>query len=115
MLDTFLADLRRRGVVFALRGNRLTVRPWRVLTPHEAKTVQANRPALKDLIRAEGQPPATETATVTEVCRWCMRACVGRDHPAFAVLHDSDPSEIERRDLAATKEMLRQMRYGNPY
>ena len=52
-LPALLADLRTRGVTFVLKGNALKVRPWKTLTKDEAATVQANRAALKDLVRAE--------------------------------------------------------------
>jgi len=46
-------------------------------------------------------------------CPYCRRECVGPDHPAFAVLHWSDPEEIKRRDAEATAVMLKTMRHGS--
>jgi hypothetical protein len=61
-LTNLLADLRARGVTFVLDGERLKIRPWRELTADEVVTVQANRPALKQLIRDE----ATNETEATE-------------------------------------------------
>lgn len=54
-LASLLTELRGKGVTFTMRGgNRLIIRPWKLLTKDEATTVQANRAALKALVQAEG-------------------------------------------------------------
>ena len=93
-LPALLADLRARGVTFVLKGNALKVRPWPLLTADEQRTVQANRPALKALVRAEGGskpdpgiivPTAASPALPPpEPCSWCYRSpCVGIEHDAL--------------------------------
>ena len=47
------------------------------------------------------QPAPAESGT----CKWCNRSpCIGREHPAFDVLHALDPEEVERRHRAANED-----------
>jgi hypothetical protein len=53
------------------------------------------------------EAPHTEPAR----CQYCGQApCVGAGHHAYEVLHYNDPTEVARRDGAATAVMLHQLR-----
>jgi len=111
-LPALLADLRSRGITFVMKGNALKVRPWKMLTRDEASTVQANRAALKDLVRAEKVAPPS-TAPVWPTCPYCHRACVGPEHPAYSVMHYTDPFEVKKRDEYSRRVMLKMMPRGH--
>ncbi len=118
-LPALLADLRSRGVTFTMKGNALKIRPWKTLTKDEASTVQANRAALKDLVRTEEvatPPAATPKPPPAEPCCYCHRApCIGPKHSAYSVLHWNHPGEVERRRVEATAVMMKMLPFGNPY
>jgi hypothetical protein len=69
--------------------------------------------ASEDINETTASEPATTPAPQPEpVCQYCRRKCVGSEHPAFEVLHWSDPEEQKKRDDAATAVMMKQ--FGKP-
>jgi hypothetical protein len=121
-LALLLANLRARGVTFVMKGNALKVRPWKTLTKDEASTVQANRAALKDLVRAESlqevppqrtTPPPEHPQPAPVPCKWCGRhPCIGESHEAYYTLH---PEAAQAREHARQNREFRLMTGLDPW
>jgi hypothetical protein len=67
--------------------------------------------------RSESPEPADTDSPVPATdprrCPYCLQTpCVGPEHPAFDVLHMSDPVVIEKRRKEATAVMLAMLPYG---
>jgi hypothetical protein len=62
--------------------------------------------------RPASDPEASQQAP-EPACQYCGRACVGRDHHAYDVLHAQDPEHVEARRKEATQTMLATMRHGS--
>jgi hypothetical protein len=127
----------RHSITLRARGKRLEVLPKSafnsVLTNEERATLKAHRAAIVTLLNAQGgtirpaavaaeaappSPPALASAPAPVVCRYCMRECVGREHPAFATFHANDEEEqwralAEQRDRDLRESELRRQ-YGLP-
>jgi hypothetical protein len=71
--------------------------------------IRGHKPELKELVRSGLAPRLAElearNAKLLE-CPFCQRACVGREHPGYDVLHNSDPEVVARRTKHATKVMF---------
>ncbi|MGB2710113.1 MAG: hypothetical protein WBC33_01245 [Conexibacter sp.] len=129
----WVAALTQRGVTLAARGKQLVMSPksaYSAMTNEERATLKRHKPAIVALVKegyadavvvgsgpsVQVAAPVTSSAAPTSApepsfCAYCMRApCAGRDHPAFATLHASDPEEERRRAEEATAEMHESMR-----
>ncbi len=128
-----------RGVTLTVRNNRLSMHPpsaYSALSDEELLILRHHREVIKQVVRRGGTYAATthepapackQTGAPTPhvgkpdapapepVCQYCGQQCVGPEHDAYEVLHWNDPEEVKSRDDEATKEMLKRMRYGNPY
>src|SRR5262245_2869637 len=117
----FAHGLRDRGIEFVLRGSRQRLHVWPKkayphLTTEEQAFIREHTEELKALALAHALPETTvvwqpPTAAPTPrpdpsppACSYCMRPCVGSQHPAYPVLHYDDPTEIARRDSHARSE-----------
>jgi hypothetical protein len=122
----FATGLLARGIEIVLRGNRLWVWPPKAhgyLTDAEREYIHEHRNELKELARSHAlpettvvwQPPTEVThATTTQEpttapCSYCGGACVGPTSPHYRALHWTDPTEVAKRNAAATDVMMRQI------
>ena len=66
------------------------------------------------LAQAQHAGPGAPSAVLPEpepACLYCGQSpCIGLEHPAFETLHWDDPLEVQRRSVAATKEMIESLR-----
>jgi hypothetical protein len=128
---SWLEQLAARGVAVVVRNGRLAYRPksaYSSLSDAERATLRQHKRAI--IARVTAGPPvqvaaptpsegvAPTPALAPEPCRFCMRACVGRDHPAFAIFHAADEQEqwrrrAEQRERDYQEWELRR-RYGLP-
>lgn len=123
----WLRGLAARGVSVSLRNHQLKL-AYNLLTDDEVLVLRHHRAAIKAVI-TEGVscdvvPPAapvveTAPAAPAPACPYCMRApCIGRAHPAFAVLHALDEAEQWRRMAEQREQDYREwelrLRYGLP-
>jgi hypothetical protein len=134
---TFANSLLAQGIEVHRRANgRLYL--WHAdgdafkrLSHADRATFAALRAELKELVATglaprlpePGDTASGEAVAITEVrepapsadafaCGFCRRDCVGQDHPAYRVLHWDDPTEVARRDAAATALMRKRVAYG---
>lgn len=133
----WLEGLAARGITFTERNGRLRCHPeraYKTLSDEEIIFLRHHRAEIRDALRAgpslggsgmgpPNTPPESEgvlapTPAPAPICRYCMRACVGREHPAFAVLHGRDEQEQWRMGAEQSEKDYREwelrQRYGLP-
>ncbi len=54
------------------------------------------------------------SALAPEICSYCMRVCLGAEHPAYETLHWHDPAEQQKRADQATQVMRQQIGKPSP-
>ncbi len=129
---TFALGLRDKGLELTLRRRgRLHVWPakfYKRLTTAERDYINAHRAELRELVAAGLQPrlpddfvpdslptPTPTPERQTPPCPFCAQTpCIGSAHHAYAVLHATDPVEIDRRRHEATAEMITSLRRFGP-
>lgn len=107
--------LAARGVTIELRGKSLAFRPksaYSAMSDEERAVFKKHKAEIVHALEqvgglVEGALPVTAThgpletpprrPTVDVYCRYCMRKCVGPEHPAFETFHNLDPLVIQRR------------------
>lgn len=106
LASSWLRGLAARGVTVTIRNGRLCIHPaaaHKQFTDAEVLTLRHHRDEIKAAVAAgislDVAPmpvPIPQAPDLT--CPYCHRACIGREHPAFATLHALDPREQRRRD-----------------
>jgi hypothetical protein len=122
---SWVQALQARGVVLSVRNNRLWLRPenaYKQQSDEELLTLRHHRREIIDIVRsgvcpAPAAQPAPPVPAPEVLCAYCgNRKCVGPDHSAYSTLHHQDPSEIDKRNKAATREMWMSFGiYRSPY
>lgn len=114
----FATRLARLGIEINLCGkreNRLWFWPkdaFDELPRADRAFIDTHKAELKELVRSGRAPRLDDLKAELLKCPYCQRACVGQDHPAYDVLHSTDPEVVARKDRAATEQMLLMMPYS---
>ena len=123
----WIEALTARGVSLTTRGKQLVMTPrtaYAEMSNDERRTLKLHKAAIVAIVEAGKYATATPKSATVEpaipeaVCPFCMRVCVGREHPAFTTLHALDEHEFWRRRAEQREKERREwelrQRHGLP-